>query len=404
VSASRRRLLIANVDQVVSSGCSYALVMLVARGSSPQDFGMFVIAFGVAMLTVAVCRASFGAVIGMDTGRIPVGALHDLEARSAGAVVVIGGAVGVGLVVLGVLMDASTTTAVVVLGCALPMVLVQDFARYSLVARGQPGRPLIGDLVWLLPTLSLLIVDLLRDGASGPGAAAAVWAAGLVGSMLSLAVRRALPHPVITGVMSWVSHDRRRIHLGTDATFSGLAPVGNGILAAAVAGSQATAAVRGAAAVFAPAATLALAVSLIAVPEARRRDRSQAFPFLWRATWLLAGLTCVWALIAWQLPDAAGEAILGETWSLAHPIVPLIGIEFVGLAVWTGATAMLRYSDATRTALRVRLWYAPASLLLPVLALQLSGVRAFAATLAALGVLVAVVGLSLGVRMMRRTT
>ncbi len=401
-TSSRGRLLQTNADQVLASACSYSLVMLVARASSPHDFGVFLITFGTVTVTTAVGRSAFGAILGMDLARADAASARDLETRSTAAVLGLGVAVGLLLAVLGLVVGGAIEPAILVVASVLPLVLLQDLARFGLVAKARPGRALLADALWLSPSLVLIVVDLLRGGATAPGWAALVWASGLVASLLLLESQGALHRPAFTGLVPWLTYDRRRVHLGADAAMAGLAPVGNGILAAAVSGASATATVRGAAAVFAPLATLALAMSLGAVPEAKRRRPETALRFLLGLTAALVALSAVWGLLLLVMPDSWGEAILGRTWELAKPILPLLALEYLGLGMWTGATAMLRYSDATRTALRMRLVYAPASLVLPVVALGfLGGVTAFAATLAVLGLLVGVIGLVLGVRAVR---
>ena len=405
MTSSRGRLLQTNVDQVLSSACSYSLVMLVARASSPHDFGVFLITFGTVTVTSAIGRSAFGAILGMDLARTDAAAGQDLESRSTAAVLGLGVVVGVLLAVLGLVAGGPIAQAVLVVAAALPLVLLLDLARFALVAKAHPVGALVADAVWLAPSLLLIAVDLLRGATTSPGLAALVWAAGLVAALVLLRVGGALSRPRVAGLGRWLTSDPRRVHLGADAAMAGLAPVGNGILAAAVSGAAATATVRGAAAMFAPLATLGLAMSLGAVPEARRRPQDAALRFLLGLTAALVALSAAWSLLLLVLPDSWGEAILGPTWELAQPILPLLAVEYLGLGMWTGATAMLRFSDQTRTALRMRLVYAPASLVLPVVALGLlGGVTAFAATLAVLGVLVGVVGLVLGVRAVRQQT
>lgn len=325
-----------------------------------------------------------------------------MEARSGAAVLTMGSLIGVCLGSFGLVAGGEVIGAVAVLAASLPLVLLQDLARFGLVARARPERAIVADACWLVPPLALIATDLARGSTSEPLIGALVWFGGLLLSLLWLSRGGHLRPPVYEGLAEWLRADPRRWHLAADAAMAGLAPVGNGLGAAAVAGADATASVRGAAAMYAPLATMGLTVSLGAVPEAKRRGPGGALHLLLGVTGLLVVVSAVWAGLLLNLPTQVGELILGATWQSAEPIVPYVAVEYVGLAMWTGATAMLRFTNSTRTALRIRSVYAPAALVLPVVALVASDdARAFAATLAILGFGVGAFGLAIGVRRMR---
>jgi hypothetical protein len=71
----------------------------------------------------------------------------------------------------------------------------------------------------------------------------------------------------------------------------------------------------------------------------------------------LVVVTLVWGLLALVLPDRVGHGLLGETWPSARRVVPFSIAEFVGLAVWNGAVALLRSSDRTRASAVLRICY-----------------------------------------------
>lgn len=399
MTAVRARVVQTTVDQIVSSACLYSLIMLMARALSPREFGLFLIGFGVLTLASAIGRSMFGALLGMDLPSLGAEKSRDVEARSVASLLIFGSAVGAVLATFGALAGGRILGPLLVVSVALPLVLLLDLVRYGLVARGAPVRALLADTIWVLPVGVLVSVDLFRGSVSSPGTAAFVWATGLVGSLGWLHFHGRIAPPRFRGLRTWLISDPRRLHLGLDASMAGLVPVGNGIGAAAVSSAVATAAVRGSAAMFAPLATLAMAVSLGAVPEAKRRLGGQALRFLLGVTGTLMAVSAAWGTLLLAVPDQIGEEILGSSWAVAEPLLPFVAAEYLGLAMWTGATAMLRYSNATRTALRIRLLYAPTSLVLPVVALAITDdVRAFVATLAALALLVGTAGIWLAVR------
>ncbi len=289
------------------------------------------------------------------------------------------------------------------LGVAALLVMLQDLARYTAVANGSPTRALLADTVWLVPCIGALVVDIGSTWALSAASGLVVWLAACAASMAVCLSTRLLARPRFSGLWSWWLGDERRRHLGADSVLSGLAPVANGGGAALVAGASAVAAARGAAMLFAPIATLMLAMTLAAVPEAHRRRRTEAVRLLTGLTGLLVLAAVVWGGLALAAPDAVGRALLGDSWELAEPVIPLVGLEYAGLALWTGGTAMLRYASATGVIVRLRLAYAPAAVLLPVLALATNDdPRHFVAALAVLAWVVGCVAVVSGVRAVRR--
>lgn len=399
------RLATIALDQVLASACAYVLVLLVARSASAHDFGLFIIGFGVVTVAAAIGRAGLGAVLGMDLPVLGPDSGNDLTRRSGAAAVLLGLVATAALLAIAVSARGEVGATLCVMAGLVPMVLLQDLARYDLVARGRPQFALAGELVWLMAPLTLLLSDLVRDHTTSPVIAVSTWAGGLVGSLGVLGLAGQLRRPRFVGLSLWLTSDIRRFHLGADAAMSGLAPVGNAIGAAGVAGAATTAAVRGSAAVFAPLATLNLAMTLGAVPEARRRAAKPALRLLLTLTGGLVTIAMVWGGLMLTLPDRVGTEILGDTWTYAAPLIPYVAAEYVGLAVWSGATAMLRLAGDTRRILVLRLVYAPATLVLPVVALWVSDdARWFAGVLALLGLGVGGVGLAMGIRAVRGTS
>lgn len=398
-----RRIAVVVADQALASAAWYAPVLLVGRAVTPGEFGVFLIAFGAVATALAVSRAMFGIVVGMDAAAME----HDPGLRrtlrlSAGGVTVLGLLVSLSLLAASLLVPiGSGTLLLLAVGAAL--VLPQDLARYTAVARARPGLALLVDLVWCVPPLVGIGLDVGGVVRLSGEEGMLLWLAAVLGSVLVAGATGLLARPQYAGLLTWWRSDRRRRDLGSESLLGGAVPVVNGWGAALVGGAVAVAAVRGAAMLFAPVMMLMLVLTLAAVPEAHRRSPADARRLMLALTGLLTLAAVVWGGIVLVLPTPAGRGILGESWDVARPVVPWVCLEYVGVAWWTGGAAMLRYASATRTVLRVRLAYAPAAVALPVVLLALrDDPRTFAAVLAVLAWVVGPASVALGLRAMRR--
>lgn len=400
---SHQRILVAAADQVLASTAWYVPVLFVARGASPADFGIFLIAFGLIATAVAVSRAMFGVVVGMDAASLGPGASLDRTLRHSAA-----GAIGCGVLTAMTLLVAATilprsSVLIALLALGASVVLPQDLARYTAVAMAAPGRALLIDAVWSLPCLLGLALDALGIIAISPQAGLCLWVAAGASSLIAAALAGLVAHPQFRRLRGWWREDRRRWHLGGESILSGAVPVVNGWGAALVGGGVAVAAVRGAAMLFAPVTMLMLVLTMTAVPEAHRRSRHGAQRLLIALTALLAAAALTWSVLALLLPDSLGRELLGDSWSHVRPVLPWVCLEYIGVALWAGGAAMLRYSSATPRVLGLRLGYAPAAVVLPPVALlaMQADPRAFAAVLALLAWLVGPLSVWMGLSAMR---
>ncbi|QBR94183.1 hypothetical protein [Nocardioides euryhalodurans] len=395
----RGRLTISVADQVLASAAWYFPVLFVGRAVAPQEFGVFLVAYGALALAMAVSRAMFGVIVGMDVSS--VSRSHEVLRLTTGGVLS-SGAAAAALLLAAAVVASGGRTLVALLGVAAVVVLVQDLARYTAIAVGTPVVALLMDTVWLVPCVVGLALDVGGRLSLSATGGMSLWLAAGAGSLAVGALAGVLAPPRFSGLWGWWRGDARRRHLGADSALSGAVPVANGWGAALVAGATVVAAVRGAAMLFAPVATLMTAMTLAAVPEALRRRPREAVRLLGTLTGLLVLCAAGWGVIAALLPDAVGRGLIGDTWTVAESVVPIVSVEYVGLAMWTGGTALLRYASDTRAVLRARLLYAPAAAVLPVAALAIDDdPRLFAVVLAVLAWLVGGSTFAIGLRAAR---
>ena len=84
------------------------------------------------------------------------------------------------------------------------------------------------------------------------------------------------------------------------------------------------------------------------------------------------------------LPEEWGVRLLGDTWSVAEPLLPVIGAQYLAIAAGASAMAGLRTGGEAALALRVRIGASMVTVLLVAIAAFGSG----DAIMVAVGVLV----------------
>jgi hypothetical protein len=133
-----------------------------------------------------------------------------------------------------------------------------------------------------------------------------------------------------------------------------------------VAGYSEAGGLRGAIVLLGPVILLGAGVVIATVPEGVRlkdRDPLRLRRVVCAVAASLSMTVVVWSAAVSQLPDRAGEALLGPTWQLTQEIVLPLGLAVAGTAASLGLAAGLRSLAAARQSLRAT---APAMLLLVV--------------------------------------
>lgn len=367
-SGIRRRLLLGLLDQGASSAANFALVVLVARSASARDFGLFGIGFGILTLALAFTRAVLGAPLVLDLPSGSAVSAADAVASSTAAALAVGS-----IAASGILVTAFATigfghlgTALAVLAVACPFVIVQDTWRFAASGHGRPGDALASDAVWLIVIGVAPALEIATSTDINATVAVVFWMGGAVGACGVLLIRPqrvGLPPP---GWFAWL-RDRRRLYLGLDALLASAGPLVISIGVAAIAGAATAGALRGAATIFGPLSLLFSFATFGLLPEAVRRSPAHGRRLMLMAAPALATVALGWGVAALALPGYVGRRILGQTWGAAHHVIPVMAIEYFGLAVWVCAITLLRVQARNRTALCLRSFYITVSVLAALL-------------------------------------
>ncbi|MEO8261273.1 MAG: hypothetical protein ABI566_01775 [Pseudolysinimonas sp.] len=329
------RQLLPVLDQGLSSGSNFLAVLVIAGVLSAEDFGVFAISFTALTLFVGMTRSYLGVPLALRArdGEPALRAGYD-ESVSAillialpVAVLVVGS--GLSLAAAGTAFSSVSITAVIAVGVATPMLMVQDISRYFAIGRGTPGAAIASDAAWFLGVVGLFAI---RDLVSAEML--------LVGWVLVIAVSLSL-HLLRFRPVANLRHGARllvpRRGLRESLTASVLMATGvtllMGLLMGPFLGPAAVAAIRGAGTLFGPINMLMAVLDLSVLGVlARRPAGTDRFPILAVAA-LFSLISAVWAVALLLIPADVGTLILGETWIGARGVLPITSIEYVLLCI-----------------------------------------------------------------------
>nr|WP_300047970.1 hypothetical protein [uncultured Nocardioides sp.] len=355
--ASARRGLYVLLDQGVSSASNFLLLLLVARSSTTEVFGAFVVIYAVLTYGTSLGRSSLGVPLTTDLVDIPPDRQRDYVGRSLAVSLTYGILVAVvGSVVVQLFQLPTTSTVMLLLAAvASPALLAQDLGRYVSLGQGRPVVALASDIVWLVVLAATftwsLVVEPVRLAV-----AVGMW---LLGALLALVViASCLALPRAAGTVDWFRRDRRRWHLLWDAALGAAAPFVVITMTAAVLSSSAVGTIRGASTLMTPLNVLISAAGTGLVAELVRRREQHRVRLSVAVSGAVALVAAGWTLMLYVVPRSWGEAVLGPTWSTAVVVLPVTGLEMVGLATWTGSIALMLSRGHTRRVVALRAFYA----------------------------------------------
>jgi len=344
-------------DQALSSVTNFALGVFVARAVAPSAFGAFSLAFASFLIVFSASRA-----LATQPFVVRFSDVSNEEWRrgarlASGSALTIGITAGTMFVAVGLIAAGALGNAFVAFGITMPGVLLQDSWRFIFFARRRGDLAFLNDLTWALVLVLTLGLVLLSHQAS------ILWivlAWGLAGTAAGVVGMFQAGHilPAPRRIADWLraQRDLAPRFLIEHMTLSGstqLALFGIGL----VAGFAATGAIRAGQILLGPAYVLFVGLQLVAVPEAvhllnRSVPRFRLAVGQLSAA-LLAGVAFL-GLLMFFLPTAAGTALLGKTWPLAHRVLIATTVSMAGTAVSTGLLVGLRALAAARYSLRSR--------------------------------------------------
>jgi hypothetical protein len=337
-------LLASVLDQAASGLTNILVLVLAARVSTAAGFAEFSMVYLVFTVTLGLFMSYVGQAL------VLVREAREAACRPALAFTTVGSLVCAALLAsAGAWLGGGTGRALTALGAVLPVVLLQDAARYCFSLLRRPHHALACDGLRLLGTAGLLAVQPV-------GADAArlilVWGAAALPSLAvaALLLARVLRAPGGPGPGVYL----RRGHLGR--RFVVEFAVGNGasqlaVLALGLVGTPlAVGALRGASALFGPLNVFFGAANAFGPPLLTRLGGGRAVT---RATLLLgvalAATGGAWAGLWLLLPDGWGRQVLGATWPAVAALLPATGAQYLLMGFGVSALLTLRVLSPRET-------------------------------------------------------
>ena len=356
------------VAQAVSSLSNVVVTVLVARQVTAQSFGSFSVLVSTFVLTCGLGRAFIGE---------PLLALHAsmnrVRSRGViGAALTLGSLLGAAVAAIAVAMTSGDVRVMLcLLAIALPLLVVEDVARYMFFAAGKPLTACALDLVWL----ALATVGVIAIGHGGGVVSfAEVWLVSgcLAGVLGWLAASPQLPRDTVEAVR-WLLPLGGRY--GVEFLTSG-ALVALPVFVLALWASPADAGgFRAAQTLLGPANVAYAAMATYFVPLANRGGlaTSKIVDGSRRIAMFVSGAVLGRAMLLVLLPVQWLAILVGDSAPAAHRCLPTLGLASVLLAVGGGAVVGHRALKAAGASLRVRLLLVPVGVALPIAGVFVAG-------------------------------
>ena len=368
---------------MLSSGSKALAVVLVARVLSADDFGRFALAYAMLTMSLAFSRSWFGTRVSLDKDRAKALAGDVVAALLLLALVVV-------VLVLGLsVLSAGTSSLGILLlvACATPLVLVHDIVRFGAAAAGQPFTALVSDAVWL----AVMATPFVLGWSLSPAGALGLWMGGAVAAAITALVMFGQRPRWRTGLAEL----RRRHRVGESVTLGSVIMLVSSLVlllvVSRVLGPAAAGALRAAATTMGPVNVLLAFTGLGLVPVLVRKCRDSDVRFCLSTSGVLLLLTAGWGVLLLLLPDAAGRAAFGDSWTGLRKVLPWTLVEYCSAVVASGAVLGLKVRHLARALVRQRLVSGVVTLGGGLLVLALGGgTQAVAGALAAAALLAAV--------------
>jgi|tagenome__1003787_1003787.scaffolds.fasta_scaffold20967220_2 O-antigen/teichoic acid export membrane protein len=333
-SRTRVDRVVALTDQVLSGLSNFLTLMLVARSVQPEGFGRFAVVYTLFLGILGTARQMWGTRISLT--RSAEEALWQARRLMGAAVWVTPFAICLITLPSLALTGWRTLPIILVLAAALPIVVAQDLCRYASIASGRPAVAAVSDLLWVAVVAGAY--------AFRPPIMFAL-AAWLGGAILSLAA-------ALIGLRSWpaLSHGwsalRQRHRTGEVSALgyvsASLATYVTLALATVALGPAAAGALRGASTVMAPVNTLFAFAGLSMLPVIFRAPHAHRLRPVGQVSLGLVVAATVWGGVLLLVPPGVGQLLLGESWGGARSVLPWTVLEYLSLALASGAVLGLQ--------------------------------------------------------------
>ncbi|WP_420363618.1 hypothetical protein AABM26_04570 [Curtobacterium aetherium] len=326
----------------LASSSGLLVAVAVARTSSVEDTGRFAIVMTALLLTTAIARSAVTDALVAGAARRPQ------DCRMLGRASAIGMFCGLALLAIGLVTES---TYLITGALAVHGLTMRECIRGVLVAVGSARTAVVLEGAWSAIN-GLAFVGTLTGTWDGT-VAFAVWASS--GALLGYVAA------VLTASDTRPSWSGTPVPSARSVAFAADTLIGSGVvqlvtwIATAIGGLPVAAALRGAGTLAGPVTTALTAARAVLIPRSGRSLASS--DGLRRSAVDAASMVglAVPALVALAfVPDRVGDALLGDTWVLVGPILPLTALDLLFQLVAAVPEAAHRALGLGRRILTVR--------------------------------------------------
>ncbi len=361
-------------DQVVSSATNMLLAVLAARALTVDGFGAFSVAFTIYSLLISAGRSLISRPLTVRYAAASREGYRTAAQAALGATLVLGVVSGVVVAAVGLGMGGDLGTALLCMGILLPGLLLQDMWRMVFITEGRPQAAFVNDLVWGVVQVGLVAGFIALDRQSAVTLLAAWGGAALVVAVLGGFQFRGRPRVLASGPWVYAQRDLLVYYFASFITVMGANQVAL-LLIAGLGDVSDLGALRAAQVVLGPLNLLGYALTAFAVPEMARRQLTgrRAIRVSVALSGFLVLADLVWGAILVFLPDSAGEALLGDSWSTAQEVLPASLLGLVAIAVGFGANNLMVARGFAKETFLINCMLAPGFIVFGVLGLEWGG-------------------------------
>jgi O-antigen/teichoic acid export membrane protein len=344
----------------VSSATNFGVSVVAVRELSTAEFGAFALALTTYYMCLGISRALASEPLMVRFG------LGGEERRShiagaAGTALVVGCVGGAVAAIAGAAAGGPTARALLLVGVAMPALLVQDAWRFAFFATARPVRAAANDTLWAVAQIAAF-AGLVASHRLDLTTALLAWACSAAIAAIGGAWQAGVA-PAPRRVRRWLTSTRDLgfRFVGEFVAVSGTSQAGTYVLGL-IAGLAALGTFRAALVIFGPLNILFLAANAIVIPElVRLRQRRPDLLFRTSAGIAvgLASIPLLFGVVALALPARVGRDLMGQSWPAARPLIPAVAAAMAAAGVSAAFVGGLRALQAASRSFRLRLAAAP---------------------------------------------
>lgn len=361
------------LSQALNTGSNLGIALFLASQVSSESFGAWSVGYASFLITLAVARAVATTPMILGSTGIPP------EAQVKGSLslsIVVGLLAALLLAVGGAFGGSQIQDALSAFAIVAPVLCLQDAMRYNFIRRFAPGKAALLDAIRLAIQIGvfayLLQTEIVTSYTATVGWGLSAFASCVVGFCLHGVL------PSFSAGIEFIKANRWASgRLFMDALVKGLSGNALPYFLTAFIGLSAAGAFRAGQTLMGGVGLFTQGIAPIVVTEAIRKVRNgnPGWTILWIWTALLTIFSGLYGVAILVIPDNMGQALLGESWHNASPILLPLVLQTVLRGPITGVPIILRAGYLLDTALKLRIVLAVPNLVIPAIGAAVWGLQ-----------------------------